>query len=114
SLLIIMFTHFEMKKQRSHSYLPKVFFETASFYLQQTEDILPFFYVSHEKHDNNEELNIFPNDCHIDLVNLGLGPALDIEIEFKPDKKKIMEQIKTRVPESIAGDGTLKIMTDNG
>lgn len=85
SMLLVLFTLFEMQVARNHTYMPDLYFEKTSFIVTWGANGL--------KNENNKEDNLFENFAKtikyidtiplIELTNIGVGTAKDIRMEWK-------------------------------
>ncbi len=81
----------EMKRQREQSLMPNLILRNGKSYKVHRTAIHPFYMNWTEyKIDAIEEGHaIRPNEFFLDLVNIGIGTAIDIEIQFILKKKEI-------------------------
>src|SRR5690606_1064860 len=94
SLLFILCTLLEMKKQRLSSYKPSPRFISEVIYLQLSHYKIPAIYK--RQPESVVTRHIFEPTNHFDLqiTNAGLGPILDLTISWELEKERIFDQLK--------------------
>lgn len=94
SIVLVLFTLFEMQKERNMAYLPDIVLSNTTIAISWDKDGLPYISdeakaaISKVTSDNTTDINILPQ---MKIYNIGVGTAKDISLTW--NSKKNIEQL---------------------